>query len=104
MASAFENRLRRTIEMAGTDGQTGPVPVTAIPSESGNTLGGVVATSAAGAQYSIAVTATTVSMTVGGVTISRTNSSTRGPYLYLGCENGATTMSVSFSDLAVTPT
>ena len=52
----------------------------------------------------IAVTATTVSMTVGGVTISRTNSSTRGPYLYLGCENGATTMSVSFSDLAVTPT
>ena len=35
MASAFENRLRRTIEMAGTDGQTGPVPVTAIPSGSG---------------------------------------------------------------------
>ena len=35
MASAFENRLRRTIEMAGTDGQTGPVPVMAIPSAQG---------------------------------------------------------------------
>jgi len=35
MASAFENRLRRTIEMAGTDGQTGPVPVMATPSGSG---------------------------------------------------------------------
>ena len=34
MASAFENRLRRTIEMAGTDGQTGPVPVMATPSGS----------------------------------------------------------------------
>lgn len=33
MASAFENRLRRTIEMAGTDGQTGSVPVMAIPSD-----------------------------------------------------------------------
>lgn len=37
MASAFENRLRRTIEMAGTDGQAGPVPVMATPSESGRT-------------------------------------------------------------------
>jgi len=36
MASAFENRLRRTIEMAGTDGQAGPVPVMATPSVSGN--------------------------------------------------------------------
>ena len=35
MASAFENRLRRTIEMAGTDGQAGPVPVMAIPSVKG---------------------------------------------------------------------
>lgn len=35
MASAFENRLRRTIEMAGTDGQTGPVPVMATPSATG---------------------------------------------------------------------
>jgi len=35
MASAFENRLRRTIEMAGTDGQTGPVPVMATPSDQG---------------------------------------------------------------------
>ena len=35
MASAFENRLRRTIEMAGTDGQAGPVPVMAITSERG---------------------------------------------------------------------
>ena len=34
MASAFENRLRRTIEMAGTDGQAGPVPVMATPSGS----------------------------------------------------------------------
>ena len=44
MASAFENRLRRTIEMAGTDGQAGPVPVMATPSESGNVIeaGGAV--------------------------------------------------------------
>ena len=35
MASAFENRLRRTIEMAGTDGQTGPVPVMATLSDQG---------------------------------------------------------------------
>ena len=35
MASAFENRLRRTIEMAGTDGQAGPVPVMAILSDGG---------------------------------------------------------------------
>lgn len=35
MASAFENRLRRTIEMAGTDGQAGPVPVMASPSDGG---------------------------------------------------------------------
>ena len=33
MASAFENRLRRTIEMAGTDSQTGPVPVMATLSD-----------------------------------------------------------------------
>lgn len=31
MASAFENRMRRTIEMAGTDGQAGPVPVMTAP-------------------------------------------------------------------------
>ena len=43
MASAFENRLRRTIEMAGTDGQAGPVPVMATPSVKGvaSTLGGM---------------------------------------------------------------
>lgn len=35
MASAFENRLRRTIEMAGTDGQAGPVPVMATISDQG---------------------------------------------------------------------
>lgn len=35
MSSVFENRLRRTIEMAGTDGQAGPVPVMATPSGSG---------------------------------------------------------------------
>ena len=38
MASAFENRLRRTIEMAGTDGQAGPVPVMATPSGPGVVL------------------------------------------------------------------
>lgn len=39
MASAFENRLRRTIEMAGTDGQAGPVPVMATLSDQGTAIG-----------------------------------------------------------------
>lgn len=45
MASAFENRLRRTIEMAGTDGQTGPVPVMAILSDQGIVISSITSIS-----------------------------------------------------------
>lgn len=72
MASAFENRLRRTIEMAGTDGQTGPVPVMATLSDGGNTylVGDVdvtqelVATGPGGANTNLSITSTAADVTV----------------------------------------